>query len=86
MNLNPVAVELDLMDPALARRHLDRRRQRGFDEPRVGCFHTDCRRKSGEFMAVKKPAKDTKAAQNSRACGWRRRSRKRPPLEAGAKA
>ncbi len=32
---------------------------------------------SGEFMGVKRPAKGKKAAKNSRACGLRRKPRKR---------
>src|ERR1700716_1149899 len=45
MNLDAVAVELDLVNPALVGWHLvDRCRQRGFDESGVGCFHADCHR------------------------------------------
>ena len=45
MQLHPVAVELDLMDPAFAFRHLvDRRRQRRLDEAGVGRLDPDRRR------------------------------------------
>jgi hypothetical protein len=44
VNLDAVAVEFDLMDPAIAGRHfLDRRRQCRFDESGEGRFHADCR-------------------------------------------
>jgi hypothetical protein len=42
MNLDAVAVELDLVNPALVGWHLvDRCRQRGFDESGVRRFHAD---------------------------------------------
>ena len=45
MNLHPVAVELDFMDPALAVRHpRDRRRQRGLDESGKRRLDADRRR------------------------------------------
>ena len=45
VDLDPVAVELDLMNPALAGRHLlDRGRQRGLDESGKGRLHADRRR------------------------------------------
>jgi hypothetical protein len=45
VNLARVAVEFDLVDPAIAGRHfLDRRRQCGFDESGEGRFHANCRR------------------------------------------
>ena len=45
MDLDPVAVELDLVDPAVAGRHLlDRCRQRGFDEAGKGGLDADRRR------------------------------------------
>jgi hypothetical protein len=45
VNLDAVAVEFDLVDPAIAGRHLlDRCRQRGLDESGEGRLHADRRR------------------------------------------
>lgn len=53
MELDAIAIELDLMDPAVAGRHLlDRRRQRGLDETGEGRLRADHRR----FFALKRHA------------------------------
>ena len=54
VQLHAVAVELDLVDPAIAGWHfLDRRRQRGLDESGEGRLHADCRR----LLALKRHTK-----------------------------
>jgi hypothetical protein len=54
VQLDPVAVELDLVDPAIARWHfLDRCCQRGLDESGEGRLHADRRR----LLALKRHKK-----------------------------
>jgi hypothetical protein len=69
VQLDAVAVELDLVNPAIAGRHLVARgRQRGFDETGEGRLHADRRR----LLALKRHATKlhTKADSN-----WHRSNR-----------